>query len=252
MKRIFILLLSLMFSFSCSSKKQNNTTITMGTSPAFPPFEYIVGEEEIVGFDVELAKEIAQELNKSLVIKNINFSDLIAALENGEIDMIISGMTVTDERKKHINFSIPYYEASLVVLRRADDNTFADIKTLEELGESKSIAAQLGTTCSTIAHEISKASPVAELKSCELIIEELLNKNVDTVIIDKEPAKSFMSKHNNLSILPIKFDIEHYAVGVKKGNDELLNSINKTISELINSGKYIKFVDEHINSYSAE
>ncbi len=255
MKKIFILisiLFTLLFTFSCTSEKKNTGIIVMGTSPAFPPFEYILESgEEIIGFDIELAKEIAENLNKTLVIKSTNFNDLISLLENDDIDMIISGMTITDERKNNIDFSIPYYEASQVVLKRADDNTFTNITTKESLGENKNIGSQLGTTGSTIAHQISKNDFVTDFKSCELVVQGLLNEEVDVIIIDKEPAKSFMSKYGNLAILPIKFETEHYGIGIKKGNYELLDSVNKTIHELVNSGKYIQFVDEYINSYSA-
>ncbi len=251
MKKIILLLLISIFALSCSDKKESDVLI-MGTNPTFPPFEYTGGTrgDEVVGFDVEFAKIIAQNYGKKLVVESMDFDGLIPALQSGKIDMAISGMTITEERRKNVDFSDQYYEASQVVLIRKDDESFANIKTKEELGAQKSLGAQFGTTGSELAGEISQN--VVELKSCELVVMELMNKKVDAVIIDKEPAKAFMSKNENLVILPINFDAEYYGIAVKKGNEKLLSVINDTINELVASGEYKRLVEEHINAYSEE
>lgn len=251
MKKILVLLLMSIFLLACSEKKESNTLV-MGTNPTFPPFEYTGGVrgDKIVGFDVEIAKIIAKNYGKTLVIEDMDFDGLIPALQNGRIDMVISGMTITEERRQNVDFSDSYYEASQVVLIRKDDDSFADIKTAEELGAQKSLGAQFGTTGSIIASDISEN--VIELKSCELVVMELMNKKVDAAVIDKEPAKAFMSKNENLELLPIEFEAEYYGIAVKKGNVELLKVINSTINELVRSGEYNRMVEQHINGYSEQ
>ncbi len=252
MKKIIVLLALAIFVLSCAKKESD--FLVMGTNPTFPPFEYTGGTTgtDIIGFDIELAKIIAKNYGKTLKIEDMDFDALIPALESGKIDMVISGMTITEDRRKNVDFSNPYYEASQVVLIRADDNTFDSISTKEELGAQKLLAAQFGTTGSIIANEIATKDIVTELKSCELVVMELANGKVDAVIIDKEPAKAFMSRHSNLVQLPIDFEAEYYGIAVKKGNAALLTSINKTINELISSGEYNSLVEAQINAYSGE
>ncbi len=250
MKNIIILLLLSIFMFSCAEKEK--PTLVVGTNPAFPPFEYISHENEIVGFDIELANKIAEEYNANLIIKEVDFASLLLAIESGDIDIAISGMTITDERKKIVDFSTPYYEASQVALRRKDDTRFQDLKTKYELVKIQNIGVQSATTGQNIAREFATAGSVIEFKSAELAVGQLLNKNIDVIIIDKEPAKTFMSKHNNIAIMPISFDTEYYGIAVNKDNRELLSSINTTIANLVNSGEYSQLVEKYITSYLAQ
>ncbi len=253
MKKIAVILMLSMLIFGCGEKKDDNF-LTMGTNATFPPFEYIGGTSgnEVMGFDIELAKIIASKLGRELRIEDIDFDALIPALQSGKIDIVLSGMTITEERRQNVDFSNSYYEASQVVLIRSDDTTFENIKTKEQLGSNKILAAQFGTTGSIIANEIATKDIVAELKSCELVVMELLNGKVDAVIIDKEPAKAFVSRHDNLTVLPINFDAEHYGIAVAKGNEKLVSDINGILNELLVSGEYNRLVENHINSYSGE
>ncbi len=252
MKKI-LFLLSVLFIFSCTSKKTDDDILVIGTSPTFPPFEYYDDNRDaIVGFDIELAKEIAKDMNKKLKIVDIEFTKLREAVQTGKIDMTINGITITEERKKHLDFSIPYYEASLVVLARKDDDSTVNIKTKEELGQTKKIAAASITTSCYTAYEIAGKENVVEFPSWNEVIDELLNSLVDAVIIDRGVARAFTTKYDSLSILShIELNSEYYGIAVKKGNRELLSSVNTTISRLINSGEYVKLVEEHINKYSS-
>ncbi len=254
MKKIIVLLLISIFALSCGGKKETEYLV-MGTNPTFPPFEYVGGTTgtEVMGFDIELGKKIAEKMGKTLKIEDMDFDALIPALQSGKIDMVLSGMTITEERKKNVNFSTPYYEASQVVLIRKDDRSaFDNITTAKELGAEKILGAQFGTTGSIVAGEIATKDIVTELKSCELVVMELVNGKVDAVIIDKEPAKAFMSKNNTLALLPIDFEAEYYGAAVRKDSDDLLKSINATINELVSSGEYNRLVEQQITSYSEE
>ncbi len=258
MKNVFILLLLSIFIFSCTKKEEENDGfLILGTAPIFPPFSYrsnpyTENDENITGFDIGLATEIANRRGKKLKIKTMYFDELIPALQNGDVDIVMSAMSITEERKELVDFSITYYEASQVVVIRNDDKTFDNIRTKEALGENKKLASLLGSTGSVTANKIAKNNIVSELKTWELAIEELLNENVDAIIVDKAPAKIFVTEHPNklISLSSIEFDTEYYSVAVAKTNRELLASVNDTISKLVNSGDYINMVEKYIDGYN--
>ncbi len=262
MKKFFVLLLILIFACSCKqTKKEEEKFLVVGIAPIIPPFAYIKdgsdgseknNHENIVGFDMELAKEIAATRGETLQIKTMYFSDIIPAVESGEIDIALCAITITDERKQLINFSLPYYEASQVVIIRKDDEEFEDITTKEELGRNKQIASLKGSTGAALAKSIARNREVVEVNSWQIAISHLLSNKVDAVIVDLGPAKVFLEQYEGkLDILEIEFEKESYGVAVGKKNRELLASVNETISRLINSGQYIEMVAKYINSYSA-
>ncbi len=247
-----ILLISILI-LSCSKKSNEETILILGTSKIFPPFAYTDEVKNIpAGFDIELAKEIAKTRGSRLEIIVMDFDKLIEAVATGEVDMALSGMSITEERKNRINFSLSYYEASQVALVRDDDrDSFIDIHSKEALGKNKKIASLSGSTGALVADSIAEAEahPVVLEKSWDLAIDRLLNEEIDVVILDKAVAKIFTSTHENLFITPIEFEREHYGVAVAKENRELLASINDTIGKLVNSGQYIYLVEDNINSY---
>ncbi len=251
MKKSIIILLVSILILSCSNENKEKEVLVFGTAPIFPPFIYLNETgDELLGFDMALANKIAQTRDSILQIEIMDFDQLIPALQNGEIDIAICGMTITDARKELINFSLSYYEASQVALVRKDNiDSFRTIMTKEELGVSKKIASLLGSTGGIIANNIAIEHPVLKLKSWDLAVDELLSENIDVVILDRGIARIFLSTRENLHILPIQFETEHYGVAISKENRELLASVNDTISRMINSGEYIQLVESHINNY---
>ncbi len=251
MKKIVILCMLMLSIFGCS---KGDDYLIMGTNATFPPFEYLGGRDgtSVVGFDVAIGEAIAKSLGKKLKIEDMDFDALVPALMSGKIDFAISGMTITDERKKNVDFSEAYYEAAQMVLIRKDDLSFLNITTKEDLGAQKKLGAQLGTTGSLVATDIAGDNPVTDLKSYELVVMELKNKKIDAIVIDREPAKAFMSKNDDIIELPMDFDAEYYGVAVKKGSTDLLNSINETIKNLVKTGEYQKYIEQHIQNYSAQ
>ncbi len=245
MKKIILLLLSI-FILSCSKKEE---FLVFGTNDMFPPFAHMV-QDEIIGFDVELAKEIAKELGVQLKIINMSFDELIPAVASRDIDMAICSITITDKRQEIVDFSNPYYEASQVaIIRKEDIGLFENIHTKEELGESKSLSAQVGTTGALMANQIAAGKPVLELDTWGQALIEVSSKKVDAAIIDMESAKAFTYKYSNLIPLDIEFPTESYGVAINKGNSKLLNSVNSTIANLIESGRYDELVKSHIDNY---
>ncbi len=248
MKNIFILLVLSLLIFSCTKEE----FLVLGTNDMFPPFAYMGGENgrDIVGFDIELAREIAKDLGLELKVINMSFDQLIPSVEKGDIDMAICSITITDERKKIVNFSDKYYKASQVAVVRKDDlPLFENITTKQELGEKVTLAAQVGTTGVAIANRIAAGKPVLELDTWGQALVELSSKKVDAAIIDMESAKAFTYKYGNLVPLNIEFDTENYGVVIEINNKKLLNSVNSTIARIIENGRYDELIKEYINNY---
>lgn len=249
MKKIVILLLLSVFILSCGKKEE---FLTIGANDMFPPFVYI-GDNgyEMVGFDIEFAKEIAKAQGLELKVINMSFDQLIPSVENGTIDMAICSITITEARGEIIDFSDPYYEASQVALVRKEDfSLFEHIVTKEELGASKKLAAQIGTTGAAIARLIANGNDVLELDTWGQALVELSSGKVDAAIIDRESARTFASQYSNLVALDIRFPTESYGIGIKKGNSKLLKAANDTIANLIISGRYNELVQKYIEEHT--
>lgn len=255
LKIIIPIILIIIAMFCLLYFNKSNKDLIVGTSPTFPPFGYIGGDtaSEIVGFDIELAKAIAKDYGKNIKIEIMNFPELIPTLQSGKIDMIVSIVSVTEERKKIIDFSDPYFSATQIAIIRADDESFENITTKEELGQNKKLASLADTTGVASAQSISGDNEVVGFNSWPLAFAGLLDKKVDAVIVDSSIAGSFLERYSGqLAILPIEVASEDYAVAVKKGNSKLLNSINKTIERLKSSGEYDRLLAEYVEDDNNE
>ncbi len=231
----------------------NKNTLIVGLSADYAPYEFhavIDGVDTIAGFDVEVAKEIAKDLDANLVIKEMEFKNLITALKAGQIDMIISGMNPTDERKKEIDFSDIYYEARhSVLVREEDKDKYKDVSDLND----KKIGAQLGSTQQAFVEENVDASDVQLLTNVNNLILELKAGKIDALVTEA-PVISMAIKSNPelvLSDIVIESEDTGNAVGIRKGNDELRESVNATIKRLQDSGELGQFIID-ANNLAAE
>ncbi|TVL28025.1 basic amino acid ABC transporter substrate-binding protein [Shewanella xiamenensis] len=221
---------------------KSNDVLVVGTNAAFPPFEYVGGQsgDEIKGFDIELAKQIAKDAGKTLKVENMKFDSLIVALNSGKIDFIASGMTITPERQASVNFSEPYYEATQVLLVNKDNDT---IHTLDDI-KDKHFAVQLGSTADMMSKKYTQN--VTAFNTGFEAIMELKNGKVDLVLFDSEPAANYLAKNPDLKLIKLDFPAEFYGFAVSKQQPELLNSINHTLKNLKASGQYQALVSAHI------
>ncbi len=202
----------------------------MGTNAAFPPYEYKEGEE-FVGIDVEIATAIAEKLGGTLEVVDMEFDSIITAVNQGEVDFGMAGMTVTDERLLEVNFSSSYATGvqSVIVAEGSD------IATIDDL-TGKKIGVQLGTTGDIYASDDYGAENVTQYgKGADAVI-ALKGGDVDAVIIDNEPAKAFVAENEGLTILDTDYAVEDYAIAVKKDNTDLLDDINAALEELTADG----------------
>ena len=221
---------------------KSDDVLVVGTNASFPPFEYVGGTsgDEIMGFDIDLAKQIAKDAGKTLKVENMNFDSLIVALNAGKIDFIASGMTITPERQASVSFSEPYYEATQMVLVNKDNNS---INSLDDL-KGKHIAVQLGSTGDIMAKSYSQQ--VTAFNSGFEAVMELRNAKVDLVLFDSEPAISFLEKNPQLKMVELDFSPEFYGFAVAKDKVELLNSINSSLSIMKQNGGYDALVSKHM------
>ncbi|MBQ8014360.1 MAG: basic amino acid ABC transporter substrate-binding protein [Treponema sp.] len=224
-----------MFFASCS---KNNQLLKMGTNAAFPPFEYTEGSE-IVGFDVTVSNLIARDYGKELKIVDMSFDGLIAALQAGSIDFIAAGMTATEERRKNVDFSEAYYSSKQVIIVRSDDTSILSVKDLT----ARTIGVQSGTTGEIYASDEIEKSSIKSFKTGIDASLALKNGAIDAIILDELPAKEIVRRSPELKIVDDNFFTDEYAIAVKKGNTELLNSINKTIKTIKENGTYQKLID---------
>jgi ABC-type amino acid transport substrate-binding protein len=237
-----IILLSSLMAIALTGCGKNEDVLVVGTNAAFPPFEYVggVSGDEIKGFDIEIAKQIAKDAGKTLKIENMKFDSLIVALNSGKIDMIASGMTITAERLKSVNFSQPYYEATQVVITQKQDDSIHSLSDLE----AKHAAVQLGTTGDIMAKKYT--GQVTAFNTGFEAIMELNNGKVDLVLIDSEPAASYLEKNPELKLVELKFDAEFYGFAISKKDPELLQQVNATLAKIKTNGQYDTLISQYM------
>lgn len=227
---------------STDNAKDGKKVIIMGTNAEFPPFEFRNDKNEVDGFDAALAKEVAKELGAELKIEDMAFDSLLPALQSGKINFIAAGMTVDPDRQKNVDFSDPYYKATQLIIVKSDNDK---IKSQDDL-KGKKIGVQEGTTGDiSVASKIENAEVSRFKKGIDAAM-DLKNGKLDAVIIDANPAKIFAGKNPELKVLDQQLSDEDYAIAVKKGDKELLDTVNKVIKNLKDSGKYDELVKQYI------
>ena len=217
--------------------------IKFGTNAEFPPFEFIaangtIGEYD--GIDIAIAKKIGEDIGQTAVIENMEFDSLLVALQNGQIDAVIAGMTVTDERAESVDFSTPYYQATQVIITKEGSG----ISSASDLADKFTAVVQ-GYTGETCIIEL--GYNYESFKKGTECIMELVNGKCDAVVIDSATAAKYVSDNEGLVIVedPDVFGNEEYAIAVQKGNTELLDKINKSIEKMLSDGTIADLGDKY-------
>jgi ABC-type amino acid transport substrate-binding protein len=230
-----------------ATPQAETTKLVLGTSADYAPFEFhktIDGKDTIVGFDIEVAKEIAKDMGAELEIQDMDFDGLLLALSTDKVDMVISGLTPTEERKQNVDFSDIYYLTEQGVLVAKD--RAMEITSLDNLKGAK-IGVQKGSIQEGIAQEIEGAKLTALAKIPELVL-ELTTGRVDAIILEKPVADQYAATQDKIIVSDVKIEQPEeeagVAIAVKKGNQELVDKINGTISRLKDSGDMDRFVVE--------
>lgn len=241
----------------CSSSEEDKTqlevikekgVLTMATSADYPPYEFhkeINGKDTIVGFDVMIAEEVAKNLGVELEIKDMKFDGLLGALKSGNVDIILAGMTPTEERKQAVNFTNIYHNGEHTILVKKENKE--KYKSIEDLSKA-SIAVQKSSLQENIAKDVIKSNNIKSLGKISDVVLELQNENVDAVVVSKEAITGYLKQYPD--ILEANIDLgndqsEGSAIAINKTDDtSLVDAINEVLSKLEKENKIEAFVEK--------
>lgn len=225
-----------------ASTADGGNTLVMATNAFFPPYEYYEGDD-IVGIDAEVGKAIADKLGMDFQISDVEFEAIIANVQSGKASMGMAGMTVTEDRKKNVNFTRSYATGiqSVIVTEGSD------IASIDDLA-GKQIGVQQGTTGDIYCSDDFGEENVTRYSKGTDAVMALLSGKVDCVVIDNEPAKNFVAANEGLKILETAYAEEEYAICIAKDNEELLDKVDTALGELIDDGTVQKIVDKYITA----
>ena len=222
--------------------------LIMSTNAAFPPYEMTTDDGSFEGIDVEIAGAIAEKLGLELQIEDMDFDAALLAAQNGKSDMVMAGVTVTEDRLVVMDFTESYATGIQVVIVPED----SDITSIDDLN-GKMIGVQRGTTgdqyCSAAPEDGGYGEDnVTKYDDGLTAVRALNNGQVDCVVIDNAPAQEFVEANPGLKILETEFANEDYAIGVAKGNTQLLDALNGAIAELQADGTIQSILDKYISA----
>jgi ABC-type amino acid transport substrate-binding protein len=218
----------------------NLGTIKVGTDAAFPPFENVETETgEFVGFDIDLMREIGNRSNFTVEFQNLGFDPLIPALQNGQIRAAISAMSITENRSKQVDFSIPYYEANQsVTVKAADKGKYTSLESMK--GKNLKFGAQISTVGADQIIEHFGEGALTRYDLYPVAIEALKRGDVDAVVMDA-PAQKEAAKADPAIAVAFEFSVgDVYGIPVKKGDADMLARINSALTSIIADGTMAK------------
>lgn len=236
MKKLLLILLMILILSGCG---RSENEIVLATEAGFAPYEYYENGE-IVGVDIDIAKEIAKELGKELIIKDIAFDSIIMEVKTGKSDFAAAGISYTEERAKAVSFSNDYAISKQIVVV----NNNSDIKKIDDI-KNKKIAVQLGSVADTYVTENYKKAQIVRQKKYLTTIQDLEDGKVDCVVMDELPALEILTKKPNLNILSESVVEDSYGIIVKKGNNDLLETVNRVIKRMQEDGSLKESILRH-------
>ena len=222
-----VAMLSMSLLTACGDKKEaaapakEEKVLRVGTNPT------------LTGFDIDLAKALGKQMGYKVELVNLGFDGLIPALSTGNIDLAVSGMSITEERKNAVDFCDPYYTSGLIVLVRPDET---NIKSINDL-VGKRIGAQIGTTGATKASSV-KGADVKQYNNANEPFIELDNKGVDAVINDQPVVAYYLVNGGKGKMVGDIMEAEYYGIAAKKGNKALVKQVNEALAALKKNGEY--------------
>ena len=226
---VILLSLVIIFTISCSKKED---ILYVGTNAEFQPFEYLE-DGKIVGFDIDLITEIAKMIGMKIEVKNLAFDGLIPALQAKKVDIIIAGMTATEDRRQFVNFTEPYYTSKQAIVLPLDNTT---ITTFDDL-VGKKVGVVLGFTGDIAVTDIKEIDVQRYNGSSEAILALKANK-IDAVVLDYEPAYNYAIQNSELKMIDTDLAEETYAIALGLDDTELLEKINKALQTIKENGTY--------------
>lgn len=229
---------------SAESATVSEGKIIMSTEAGFAPYEYLEGEN-IVGIDVDIANEIASQLGKEIEIMDVDFTNALLAPQQGKSDFAAAGISINEERKQTMDFSIEYASSKQVIVAKKGGTSITDEATLVQ----KNIGVQTGTTAELVYGD-TEAFPNTQIQSYKkymVAAGDLKNGKIDCIVMDELPGKMVVEGNPDLEILPVELFTDKYAFAVKKGNQALLDQINPIIQKMLDEGKIDEFTTKHMS-----
>lgn len=265
----YFLILSL---FGCSTSNNDNTNnqqttkkdnsldkikergeLIIGTSADYAPREFhmvIDGKDTIVGYDIDIAKEIAKDMGVELKIQDMSFDGLLTALNAGHIDMVIAGMAATEERKKAVDFTISYgkstdnEEGQKLVIRKDDKNLYTDIESLTD----KKLGVQKGGMQEEIAKSQLSNAKILYLSKIPNMIMDLQMNKVDAIILAGDVAQNYANENDTIYVtdIPLTQEEKNTSIAIKKGNESIVNQANSTLKRLMDDGSMDTIIENNL------
>ena len=223
-----------------SYKTVNAGKLTISTSPDFPPFEYTNDAGEIIGIEPELMTLICEKLGLELQIDAMDFDGALLAAQNGKSDAVVSGVTVTEDRKLTMDFTNSYTTITQTIVSKEGSGI-----TMDNLGDY-TIGVQRGTT-GHIYTEDDFGDKVMAYDTYSLVFQALNNDQVDCIVMDDAVANAYLANNPGLVVSPTTYDVEEYAFGFHKGNEELVAAVNAALSELTADGTVQSILDKYMS-----
>ncbi len=237
MKKIMLLVMSILLLTGC---KSDDNKLILATEAGFAPYEYYQ-DGEIVGVDIDIAREIAASLGKELVIKDVSFDFIINEIKSGKSDIGAAGMSITKERLEEVDFSVEYAVSNQVVIVPMNSK----ITSIDQISNQR-IAVQLGTVADSYVNENYKDATVIRQKKYLSMVEDLKAGKVDLIIMDLLPASEIVKSNDGLKILDEYLFTDKYGMAIKKGNKELLDKVNDVLTRLMSEGKIEEYTIKHL------
>ena len=225
-----------LIALAVGTAQAQNKELVVGSSATYRPFAYETPTKEIVGYDIDIIRAVAQKAGLQIKIVNTPWTGIFAALNNGDVDLVISGVTINDKRKQSYDFTAPYFEARQLIAVNKDST----VKNLKDLS-GKKVAVVTGSTADDIAsREFGKTNPdIRRFESTPVIISELANGGVDAAIGDNGVIAFRTQEHKQLkTVSDASFPKEYFGIVVKQGNKALLDKLNKGLATAKTDGTY--------------
>lgn len=238
MKKITALVLVMMLAVSAVAFAD---ALKVGTNPEFPPFEFVDDSGAIAGLDVDIMNAIGAKVGFEVQMESMEFDALIPALASGKIDVAIAGMTNTEERRQSVLFTDPYYNATQVILVKAEGATVAGEADLD----GKKIGVQMGTTGDLYCTEQFPAAEVNRFSKGIDAVQDLVNGRLDAVVIDDAPAHVFATEAPGLVVLDDKMSEEVYSIALPFGSEDLCAKMNAALTEMAADGSLQAIIDKY-------
>lgn len=226
-------------AFSGCTGGGKGDVLRVGTEATFPPFETTDDDDNIIGFDIDLIKAIAEDNGWEIEVVHLNFDTLIEELKSGKLDIVVAAMTIRDDRAEQVLFSDPYFDAYQTLVVRADETRDISVDNIVDL--NLKVAVQMGTTGSFEAEDILGDENHPNLKQFRRANEafmELKAGRTDVVIIDEPVAKKYIEQLGGMKLLGDPFTDEQYGIAVRKTETGMMSKINASLQKLKANGEY--------------